>query len=105
MLYVIEYGCGCGSNEMIVEAENEETAVRFAWEKACEDYESFEGLHGIPDIHDVCEDYGIEDPTSSEAEEAYREERESWLDYSVEEFDISNESHTDLLETDGAYKI
>ena len=44
MLYVIEYGCGCGSNEMVVEAENEEVAVRFAWEKACEDYDRFHNI-------------------------------------------------------------
>ena len=105
MLFVIEYGCGCGSNEMLIEADNEDAAAHFAWEKACEDYDTYAGLHGIPDIDDVCEEYGIEDSNSEAAMEAYHEERESWLEYSVEAFDISNISHMDLFENDEVYKI
>jgi hypothetical protein len=56
---------------------------------AIEDYESFEGYHGIPDIGDIMEDkegYGLsEDASEDECWEVYYEQRESWLSYWTEE--------------------
>lgn len=56
---------------------------------AIEDYESFEGYHGIPDIGDVMdepEEYGLDaDASEDECWEVYYDLRESWLDYWVEE--------------------
>lgn len=105
MKFIINYGCGCGENEEIVEAKSLKYAEAYAYEKAIEDYKSFEGLHGIMDIDDVCEEYGIEDRDSEEAWNAYREERESQLNYEAIELDETNEEHRDLLEYATVYEI
>lgn len=104
MKYVINYGCGCGDNEMIVEAKSEQDALNYAYQLAIDEYDSYAGLHGIPDVEDVCEDWGIEDSGSDEAWEKYCEEREGWLDYRVTIFDENNSWHQDLLE-DGAQEV
>ena len=100
MKYVITYGCGCGDEKMVINAKNLDEATSYAYNQAIENYETYEGYHGIPDIEEVCEDQGIEDTASEEAEIAYREERESWLQYSVEEFDENDEEHLDLAEVE-----
>lgn len=71
--------------------EKEEDAISEAYTMACEDYESFSGNHGITgigDIMDCPEDYGLDSDADQEAcWEAYCEERESWINYWVEEAD------------------
>ena len=66
-----------------------EDAYVAAHELAVEDYESFEGYHGIPDIGDIMdepEEYGLDtDAAGDECWEVYYEQRESWLSYWVEE--------------------
>ena len=59
----------------------EEEAAKYAWESACEDFDSYAGLHGIRDVDMIMEEDGIED--FDEAYEVYAEERESWLSYYV----------------------
>lgn len=105
MKFIIHYGCGCGENEEIVEANSLKDAEKYAYECAIVDYESYEGLHGIMDIDDICEEYGIEDRNSDEALNAYQEERESQLDYAAIEFDETIEEHKDLLEYVTIYEI
>ena len=105
MKFYIEYGCGCGDNYMIIEAEDLAAAENYAYEKAIEEYQSYEGLHGIMDIEEVCEEFGIEDVASAEAEIAYQEERESWLSYSAEEYDEENDEHVSALEEFGVWEI
>ena len=100
MKYVINYGCGCGDNEMVVEAKTREAALNYAYQQAIDEYDMYAGLHDIPDVEDVCEDWGIEDSGSDEAWEKYCETRESWLDYAVEEFDENNFAHQELLEVE-----
>ena len=77
----------------------------YAYEKAIEEYQSYEGLHGIMDIEEVCEEFGIEDINSEEAEIAYQEERESWLSYSAEEYDEENDEHVSALEEFGVWEV
>jgi hypothetical protein len=71
------------------EFSSEEIATQAAYDMAVEDYESFEGYHGIPDIGDIMEDkegYNLsEDASEDECWEAYYEQRESWLSYWAEE--------------------
>ena len=105
MLFYISFGCGCGTNELIVEAKSFNAAQDYAYDAAIEDYDSFAGLHGIPSLEDVCEDEGIEDTNSREAEEAYREQREMWIDYFVAPFDENNIDHQSCLEENEIYNI
>lgn len=89
------YRCYCSSvgggsyYEGPMEFRNKNEADEYAYNMAVEDYESFEGHHGIPglgDIKDYPEYYGLsEDASEDEYWDAYREERENWLDYWVEE--------------------
>lgn len=63
--------------------ESEDKAMDDAWSFAVEDYESYEGLHGIRDLTQVMEEEGIED--EDEAMDIYFDERNNTLDYYVEE--------------------
>ena len=71
--------------------KSEDDAYQVAYECAVEEYQSYEGLHGIRDwndcFEDFCEKEGIE-PTSDneskyldEIELYYEEEMESWIEY------------------------
>lgn len=74
---------GCKNQEWeVIEAENEEAACDQAYQLAVDEYERYEGLHGLQTIDDIMEEYVCDE---QEAEEIYIEERESWLDYEVEE--------------------
>lgn len=68
---------------------SEEDAMEAAFECAVEDYQSYEGYHGIPsreDIMDNLEDFGLSDePRESEIEDAYVDAIESWINYYVKE--------------------
>ena len=87
-LYISSVGGGTVC-EGPLEFSSKDIATQAAYDMAVEDYESFEGLHGIPDIGDIMEDkegYNLsEDASEDECWEAYYEQRESWLSYWVEE--------------------
>jgi hypothetical protein len=87
--WFISYGLGGGfggaNNHEVIDASNEDEANKYAWEKACEDYDNYAGSHGLRDIGEIMEEDGIED--EDEAEQVFSEEREGWLDYSAEPYD------------------
>lgn len=87
-LYVSSVGGGTIC-EGPFEFSSEEIATQAAYDMAVEDYESFEGLHGIPDVGDIMEDkegYNLSgDASEDECWEVYYEQRESWLSYWAEE--------------------
>lgn len=91
--YKIGYSCGCGENEDYITANDQREADEIAWENAIEEYESFEGLHGIRGMAEIAEeDFGIEldelDYNTGDyidIETTYIDERESQLDYWAEE--------------------
>ena len=90
--FKIEYGCGCGDTEDYIIAVSEEDAIDAAYESAIQDYESFEGLHGIRGIEDIAvDDYDIDEEDEIPAEiydqiyADYLDERESQLHYCAEE--------------------
>ena len=87
-LYVSSVGGGTVC-EGPLEFSSKDIATQAAYDIAVEDYESFEGLHGIPDIGDIMDDkegYNLsEDASEDECWEAYYEQRESWLSYWAEE--------------------
>ena len=87
-LYISSVGGGTVC-EGPLEFNSKDIATQAAYDMAVEDYESFEGLHGIPDVGDIMEDkegYNLsEDASEDECWEVYYEQRESWLNYWVEE--------------------
>lgn len=66
-----------------------ERAEKEAYYAAVEEYENYEGLHGLRTIDEVMEEEGIED--HDEAQQVYNEEMESWLDYYVKPDDGTKE--------------
>jgi hypothetical protein len=85
-------GGGFGGARLVAEAEefeNRAAAENYAYECALEDYQSYEGYHGIVSYGDIWEnpeDYGLEEGyTEEDVEEIYQEEVESWITYYVEE--------------------
>ena len=91
--YKIGYGCGCGDNEDYIIAKDQKEADDIAYQSAIEDYEMFEGVHGIRGMAEIAEeDFGIEldelDYNTGDyidIETTYIEEREGQLDYWAEE--------------------
>lgn len=86
-LYVSSVGGGTIC-EGPLEFSSKDIATQAAYDIAVEDYESFEGLHGIPDISDIMEDkegYNLsEDASEDECWDVYYEQREGWLSYWAE---------------------
>lgn len=84
-------GGGFGGAKYIATLINytREEAETYAWECACEIYESYAGLHGLRDVIQIMDE---EDLSEDEAFEIFQEERESWLDYFVKPIsDFDNE--------------
>lgn len=65
-----------------VEADNIEEAEDIAYQHACEEYESYVGLHGLREVDEIMEEDGVD---MEEAVEIYNDERESWIDYEARE--------------------
>lgn len=111
MLYIINYGCGCGENNEVISASSLEVAEEYAYQRAIEEYESYEGLHGIRSFIDILEEefnISVEDEEAEDyyeqAQEIYDEEVENTISYSAEEYD--EEKHGWLLEEQGtAYEL
>lgn len=78
-------GGGFGGTEMQEWEEchstTEESATEEAYEMACDEYDSYDGMHGLRDTSMIMEEDEIAD--EDEAYEVWKEERESWLDYEV----------------------
>lgn len=89
MKYLIIYSCGCGEEEEVIEASSQEEADACAYNAARENYESFEGLHGIRSMGDIAEeDFDVsldevdtESTLYADIEIAYNEEVESQISY------------------------
>lgn len=111
MLYYVNYSCGCGDNEEIISTNNKEEATEYAYRKAIENYQSYEGLHGIRGFVDILEeDFGMSfkdeevEDYYEQVQEVYNEEVENTIDYTVEEYD--EEKHGWLLEEqETAYEV
>lgn len=107
MLYYVKYSCGCGDNEEIISANSKYLADYYAYQKAIEDYESYEGLHGIRSLSDIIEeDFDNDELTEEdyeEAEEIYQEEKESTINYYAEEY--NKEKHKWILEAQNGVVI
>ena len=70
----------------IESVQSEEEADYLAWSLVCEQYESYVGSYGIRYEETIMEE---EDCSYEDAEEIFKDERESWVDYWIS-FDIEN---------------
>ena len=98
-LYVIIAGMGGGINSTspkeVEEFETPEDAVDYARQLAVEEYESYEGLHGILN-EEECEEEGVE----------YGDEIDSWIDYEAIEITKENyKEYDDYFNADTICKI
>ena len=83
-------GFGGATFQGIYDCESASDACSIGYELACEEYESYAGLHGLDDYQDIVDNpkaYGLEEGESDEdiLWDAYDNVREGWLDYWVEE--------------------
>lgn len=90
-------GFGGANFQEIIECKNEYEASQYAYELACQEYESYEGLYGLADLDTIAEypeDYGlVEGETDEELLwEAYVEARDGWLAYWAEEVSEDGEN-------------
>ena len=78
--------------------ESGSEAMSAAYEVALEEYESYP-MVTVQDIKDNYPDYGFEEePSDEEAEAAWMDEAESWLDYYVEEVPDGESDDPDEVE-------
>lgn len=82
-------GFGGAQSLGIFDFNDEDEALQAARNAAIEEYESYEGCHGILSREECEEDliasFGIEYATEDDIDMAYLEEVESWIEYYVEE--------------------
>ena len=89
----ITYGCGCGENEEYMEFNSQQGADEAAYQLAIDDYESFEGLHGIRSMREIAEEdfevdldeLDFDTAMYIDIETTYLDERESQISYGAEE--------------------
>jgi hypothetical protein len=67
----------------VIQADDIDDASKYAWERACDLYEGYVGMHGLREMDQIMEEDEVEE---EEAEQIYIDEREDWLDYSAEPF-------------------
>ena len=81
MKFKIEYGIGGGFNDIRKETkdfESQKAADDYAYDMAIEVFQEYEGIGGLRTIEAIMDEDGVDE---DEAENTYREERESWLEY------------------------
>lgn len=84
-------GFGGASYIETIEANTREKAEEYARQCAIDDYESYEGSHGILSRDDVFEDLiesFDEEPLEEDVDLKYMEEVEGWITYYVEEVGV-----------------
>ena len=85
--FLIKYGLGgsfsAEQNEWEeIDVSSFAEAEEYAYEEACQEYETYEGMYGLRTVEEIMED---EDCDEDMALALYLEERESWLYYEVKE--------------------
>ena len=81
-------GGGVGGANLVfkgAEYNDIEEATEAAYEYAAEEYQSYEGYHGLTSYNDIKEnpeEYGLdENPEAEDVDEVYTEEVENWIEY------------------------
>lgn len=96
MKYNIYAGLVCGFGGPTYQGTGEfddvDSAIDYAYQMAIEEYQSYEGFHGILDWDDVAEQEELDPEEDEEAiNVAYQEEVESWIEYYAVPFDEDEE--------------
>ena len=97
MKFIIEYGCSVTTEHLAIEADSLEEAEQYAYQSAYDCRESFEGLHGVLDFAEFCEEEEY-DEEDEHAWEAYKEMVEWELNYHAHEFSWEDEDDVSILE-------
>ena len=100
MKFIIEYGCSVSTEHLAVEADSLEIAEEYAYQSAYSCRESFEGLHGVLDFAEFCEEEGYDEEDDSAWEE-FKDMVEYELNYHAHEFDEDDEDDKTVLEDCG----
>ena len=86
--YIIGFGLGGGfggiKNYEVVEVQSEEQALDWAQESAKEEYQQYEGMYGLESIDTIMEE--DEELSLDDAEIAYNEAVDSWIEFSAEPY-------------------
>lgn len=98
------YGCSTVNSvyNIAIEARDAQSALKFCYDSAVEDRDSYEGFPGIETWADIAEDEGFTVGEMSSREEEYIDDLysnsvESDIIYDVVPFDIDNEEHLKIL--------
>ena len=98
------YGCSAVGSiyNIAIEARDAQGALKFCYDSAVEDRDSYEGIYRVKTWADIAEDEGFTVGEMSQAEtdyidDLYAESIESDIIYYVEPFDINNEEHLEAL--------
>ena len=73
-------GFGGARYEDTEEFKDEEEALEYAYDIACQQYDSYDGMYGLQTVDEIMKEEGVDE---EEAEEIWREQREGWVDYYV----------------------
>ena len=98
------YGCSAVNSiyNIAIEARDAQSALKFCYDSAVEDRDSYEGFYGIQTWAEIAEDEGFTVGEMSQAETDYIDNLyanyiESEIIYDVVPFDINNEKHLEAL--------
>ena len=98
------YGCSMTNSiyNIAIEARDAQSALKFCYDSAVEDRDSYEGLYGVETWGEIAENEGFIIGEMSQAEENYIDDLyvdsiESDIIYNIEPFDINNEEHLEIL--------
>ena len=74
---------GGANYKFTIEANSLEEAMDIAYQEAVEEYQQYEGLHGLKTWIDCAEELGvdIEEEDSEDVDDLYNSEIELWIDY------------------------
>jgi len=103
--YIIGWGLSGGfggiQNYEVIMADSLEEADKEAYQRAIQEYEQYEGMHGLRSVDDIMEEDEVD---YDEAEEIYNEEREGWIDYSSDPYSKELEKKVEDNHYENRYK-
>ena len=100
MMYYCYYGCSVNEQEEVIESESLEEAEKYVYEKAVENFQSYEGLHGISSFEEFVEENSeFYENDEDDLREAYHDYMENDINYGIEIFDAENFEHAAVLES------
>jgi hypothetical protein len=103
--YIIGWGLSGGFGGIrdyeVIMADSLEEADKEAYQRAIQEYEQYEGMHGLRSVDDIMEEDEVD---YDEAEEIYNEEREGWIDYSAEPYSKELEKKVEDNHYENRYK-